>query len=131
MWISLDGLGLGDAMGEMLGYHAQSAPQRLAENNLPVGPWFHTDDTEMAISICAVLKLRGFIQQDALAKRFARRFGRAPDRCYGRMARMQMREIIAGAKRQTTAANAFGGRARWVMERDARGSLGRLFRQRP
>ena len=51
MKLSLDGLGLGDALGEMLSYQAQAAPRRLAENNLPAGPWFHTDDTEMAISI--------------------------------------------------------------------------------
>jgi hypothetical protein len=105
----LDGLGLGDALGEMLCYQAQSAPRRLAANELKAGPWFHTDDTEMAISICAVLKSHGFIDQDALAKRFARRFERDPDRGYGKMTRIQMREIMAGAKWCDTAANAFGG----------------------
>jgi ADP-ribosylglycohydrolase len=81
----------------------------LSENNLPAGPWFHTDDTEMAISIVAVLKSHGFVDQDALAKRFARRFERDPDRGYGKMTRIQMREITAGAKWRDTAANAFGG----------------------
>src|SRR5262245_50030208 len=41
---SLAGLGLGDALGEMLSYRASNAPKRLAENKLPAGPWFHTDD---------------------------------------------------------------------------------------
>jgi ADP-ribosylglycohydrolase len=109
MRLSLQGLGLGDALGEMLSYQAQAAPRRLAENNLPTGPWFHTDDTEMAISIVHVLKSHGFIEQDALAKRFARRFERDPDRGYGKMTRIQMREITAGAKWRETAANAFGG----------------------
>ena len=109
MKLSLDGLGLGDAVGEMLSYQAHSAPRRLAEDNLPAGPWFHTDDTEMAISICAVLKSHGLIDQDALAKRFARRFERDPDRGYGKMTRIQMREIMTGAKWRETAANAFGG----------------------
>ncbi len=109
MRLSLDALGLGDALGEMLSYRAETAPTRLAENNLPAGPWFHTDDTEMAISICAVLKSHGFIHQDALARRFARRFERDPERGYGKMTRIQMREINAGAKWQDTAANAFGG----------------------
>lgn len=109
MKLSLDGLGLGDALGEMLSYQAQSAPRRLVENQLPAGPWFHTDDTEMAISICAVLKSHGFIQQDSLAKRFARRFERDPERGYGRMTRIQLREITAGAKWRDMAANAFGG----------------------
>jgi ADP-ribosylglycohydrolase len=109
MKLSLDGLGLGDALGEMLCYRAQTAPQRLPEMNLPAGPWFHTDDTEMAISIVSVLKSHGFIDPDALAKRFARRFERDPDRGYGKMTRIQMREIMAGAKWRETAANAFGG----------------------
>lgn len=107
--LSLDGLGLGDALGEMLSSRAQAAPQWLAQKDLPAGPWFHTDDTEMAISICAVLKSHGFIHQDALAKRFARRFERDPDRGYGKMTRIQMREIMAGVEWRDTAKNAFGG----------------------
>jgi ADP-ribosylglycohydrolase len=109
MKLSLDGLGLGDALGEMLSYQAHTAPRRLAENNLPAGPWCHTDDTEMAISIVQVLKSHGHVDQDALAKRFARRFERDPERGYGKMTRIQMREIMAGAKWRDTAANAFGG----------------------
>jgi ADP-ribosylglycohydrolase len=109
MKLSLDGLGLGDALGEMLSYQALGALRRLAENDLPAGPWFHTDDTEMAISIFAVLRSHASVHQDALAKRFARRFERDPERGYGKMTRIQMREIIAGAKWRDMAANAFGG----------------------
>ncbi len=109
MRLSLDGLGLGDALGEMLAYRSEIAPQWLAKADLPAGPWFHTDDTEMAISICAILKSHGFIDQGALAKRFARRFERDPERGYGKMTRIQMREIMAGAKWRDTAAKAFGG----------------------
>ena len=109
MKLSLDGLGLGDALGEMLSYQSHAAPRRLAENNLPPRPWFHTDDTEMAISIVHVLKSHGHVHPDALAKRFARRFERDPERGYGKMTRIQMREINAGAKWRDTAANAFGG----------------------
>jgi ADP-ribosylglycohydrolase len=109
MQLSLDGLGLGGALGEMLSYQCAKAAQRLAENELPAGPWFHTDDTEMAISIAAVLKSHGELNQDALARRFARRFERDPDRGYGSMTRIQLREINAGAKWREMAANAFGG----------------------
>jgi ADP-ribosylglycohydrolase len=109
MRLSLDGLGLGDALGEMLSYQSHAAPRKLTENQLPAGPWFHTDDTEMAISVVAVLRSHGFSHQDALAKRFARRFERDPERGYGKMTRIQMREIIAGAKWRETAANAFSG----------------------
>jgi len=109
MQLSLDGLGLGDALGEMLSYQSANAQRRLIENDLPAGPWFHTDDTEMAISIVAVLKSHGELNQDALARRFARRFERDPDRGYGSMTRIQLREINAGAKWRDTAANAFSG----------------------
>jgi ADP-ribosylglycohydrolase len=109
MKLSLGGLGLGDALGEMLSSRAHTAPGRLAENDLPAGPWFHTDDTEMAIPIVQILKSHGAVDQNALAKRFARRFERDPERGYGKMTRIQMREIMAGAKWRDTAANAFGG----------------------
>jgi ADP-ribosylglycohydrolase len=109
MKLSLDGLGLGDALGEMLSYQAQAAPRRLTGNDLPAGPWFHTDDTEMAISVVQILKSHGYVDQDALVKRFARRFERDPERGYSRMTRIQMREINTGAKWRDTAANAFGG----------------------
>ena len=109
MMLSLDGLGLGDALGEMLAYRSANALTRLVNGELPAGPWFHTDDTEMAISIVAVLKSHGELNQDALARRFARRFERDPDRGYGRMTRIQLREINTGAKWQEMSANAFGG----------------------
>ncbi len=109
MRLSLDGLGLGDALGEMLCYRSDRAAEWLRSTVAVTGPWMHTDDTEMAISICAVLKSHGFIDQDALAKRFARRFERDPDRGYGKMTRIQLRDIMAGAKWRLTAANAFGG----------------------
>ncbi len=109
MQLSLDGLGLGDALGEMLSYQSQKAEKRILENDLPAGPWLRTDDTEMGISLCAVLKSHGFIHQDALAKRFARRFERDPDRGYGSMTRSQLNAIIRGAGWRETAASAFGG----------------------
>jgi len=109
MILSLTGLGIGDALGEMLSYKAQAAPDRLNRNDLPAGPWFHTDDTEMAISVAAILKSHGRIHQDALARRFVRRFDRDPERGYGKMTRIQMREILHGTSWRQTASSAFGG----------------------
>jgi ADP-ribosylglycohydrolase len=63
----------------------------------------------MAISIVGVLKSHGYVNQDALARRFVRRFERDPDRGYGKMTRIQMREIFAGARWQDTSAKVFGG----------------------
>jgi ADP-ribosylglycohydrolase len=110
MLLSLDGLSIGDALGEMFAYRPQLAPAMLRQNDLPAGPWFHTDDTEMAISIANVLKSHGQIHQEALSKRFMRRFERDPDRGYGKMTRVQLRENLAGQPWQVTSPRAFGGR---------------------
>ena len=109
MLASLDGLSIGDALGEMFAYRHQTAPEHLRRNDLPAGPWFHTDDTEMAISIAAVIKSHGRVDQSALAKRFARRWERDPERGYGHMTRIQLREILMGEDWQATSAKAFGG----------------------
>jgi|ERR1051326_1301285 ADP-ribosylglycohydrolase len=109
MLLSLDGLSIGDALGEMFAYRSDAAPDSLKRNELPSGPWFHTDDTEMAISVAAVLKWHGRIDQDALSKRFVRRFERDPDRGYGKMTRVQLRQNLAGEPWQVTSPRAFGG----------------------
>jgi ADP-ribosylglycohydrolase len=106
--LSLEGLAIADALGEMLAYRHYQAPV-IIENGLPAGPWFRTDDSEMAISIVEVLKIYGHVHQDALARRFAWRFEREPDRGYGSMTRAQLNEIIRGGDWRHGAANAFGG----------------------
>jgi ADP-ribosylglycohydrolase len=106
--LSLEGLAIGDALGEMLAYRHYQAPH-IIEGGLPAGPWFRTDDSEMAISIVESLKLYGYIHQDALARRFAWRFEREPDRGYGSMTRSQLNEIIRGGDWRQGASNAFGG----------------------
>jgi ADP-ribosylglycohydrolase len=106
--LSLEGLAIGDAVGEMLAYrHADAS--KIIERGLPSGPWFHTDDTEMALSVVEVLRLYGHIYQDALARRFAWRFEREPDRGYGSMTRAQLNEVLRGSDWRQGAVNAFGG----------------------
>jgi len=107
--LSLEGLAIGDALGEMLSYRFEDAQRRIAEGRLVGGPWFHTDDTEMALSIVEVLRLYGFINQDALARRFSWRYQRDPDRGYGSMTRKQLYALQTGADWRATAATAFGG----------------------
>src|SRR4051812_32074239 len=79
--LSLEGLAIGDAFGEMLAYGCSSARQRV-ERGLMGGPWFHTDDTEMALTIYDVLRRYGQINPDALASGFAERFRKDPERGY-------------------------------------------------
>jgi ADP-ribosylglycohydrolase len=106
--LSLEGLAIGDAFGEMLAYNCASARQRV-ERGLMGGPWFHTDDTEMALSIFEVLKRRGSIDPEELALRFAERYRGEPERGYGTMARVILRAILAGESWQKAAGSAFGG----------------------
>src|SRR5882757_7142429 len=106
--LSLEGLAIGDAFGEMLAYNCSAARQRV-ERGLMNGPWFHTDDTEMALSIFEVLQSHGRIDPNELALRFAERFRKEPERGYGTMARVILRAILAGEDWQRAAAAAFGG----------------------
>lgn len=106
--LSLEGLAIGDALGEMVSAQFQFAKEMI-QNRLPNGPWFHTDDAEMAISIVEVLRLYGCIQQEALSGKFAARYEREPYRGYGRMTAIQLREVLRGADWKLTAGNAFDG----------------------
>jgi len=107
--LSLHGLAIGDGIGEMMFSRPDKAHRMIMENDLPAGPWWHTDDTEMAISIVEVFRLLGSMNQDALARQFAWRYEREPDRGYGSGARRQLRMMIEGADWRATSREAFGG----------------------
>jgi len=77
---SLEGVSMGDAFGELF-FHLP--PDRTTPDDLPRGTWRWTDDTHMALSIVEVLKRYGHMEQDALARAFARRFAEEPFRGYG------------------------------------------------
>src|SRR6476646_2418485 len=94
--ISLEGLAIGDAFGQMFSTAPKSARARVKENRLPPRPWWRTDDTEMALAIVEVLNSFCHIEQDALAQRFAKRFDDDPDRGYGKMARIILRSVLCG-----------------------------------
>lgn len=73
---SLEGLSIGDAFGQL---HFRA--EYWSRNHPPSSPWHWTDDTEMACVLVNVLHDCGRVDQDALAKAFAKRFDR--DRGYG------------------------------------------------
>jgi len=106
--LSLEGLAIGDALGEMLAYNCANARSR-ADKGFMAGPWWHTDDTEMALGIYEVLNRLGRIDPDELAMRFSERFRKDPDRGYGAMARMILQQILAGENWQRASAAAFSG----------------------
>jgi ADP-ribosylglycohydrolase len=106
--ISLEGLAIGDAFGQMFSTAPRSARGRVRENRLPPRPWWRTDDTEMALAIVEVLNRFGRVDQDALARRFAERFAEEPDRGYGAMARIILRSVLHGGDWRQASATAFG-----------------------
>ncbi len=101
--LSLEGLSVGDAFGEMFFFRSPD------ERELPEAPWRWTDDTHMALSIVEVLKNYGRINQDALAKAFAERFMQQPWRGYAGGAKRLLTRIAIGDDWRDVAPALFGG----------------------
>ena len=78
---ALQGLYCGDAFGECFFQAEHRAPTFRAGRTLPAAPWRFTDDTLMAISVCASLERHGGIDPQWLAGSFA--LHHDPDRGYG------------------------------------------------
>jgi ADP-ribosylglycohydrolase len=80
--LALDGLSVGDGLGAFFEMTtAAHLSPFVAERRPPKGTWRYTDDTNMALSIYAVLRAHQAIDQDALAASFAEHFDRT--RGYG------------------------------------------------
>jgi ADP-ribosylglycohydrolase len=105
----LDGLSVGDALGEALSYQCYRARELLDFSVFSDGSVRYTDDTEMAISVVEVLEADGEIDEERLARRFSARFAQDPDRGYGRMARIILRQFGLGVGWREASLAAFGG----------------------
>ncbi|MGI5218453.1 ADP-ribosylglycohydrolase family protein [Nocardia sp. CA-290969] len=104
MFDSLDGLSVGDALGQQFPVMRRSISD-LRVGNLTAGPWDWTDDTEMACTVVTELCTHGRIDQDRLALAFARRFD--PRRDYGFLAVGTLRRIREGAPWREISAAAY------------------------
>jgi ADP-ribosylglycohydrolase len=67
---SLEGLSVGDAFGKRFFVHSNVAHLLIGDRALPAPIWKYTDDTQMALSIMAVLRRHGTLDQSRLAKSF-------------------------------------------------------------
>jgi ADP-ribosylglycohydrolase len=103
---SLEGLATGDAFGERF---FSISPHTTPPSELPAGIWRWTDDTHMALSIVEILKTYSHIDQDALARAFARRYQQDPYRGYGAGAARLLRQIALGADWRHAAPALFNG----------------------
>ncbi|MFO0554845.1 MAG: ADP-ribosylglycohydrolase family protein [Polyangiaceae bacterium] len=106
---SLEGLALGDALGDEYFLHPHVVDGLIAARATPSGTWRYTDDTVMAMSIVDVLEERGSIDEDRLAQLFAARYRLDPDRGYGGGAHRILSLIGAGQPWAVVARDAFGG----------------------
>ena len=104
---SLQGLSVGDAFGEKFFLHPDVAENIIASRAIPALPWYYTDDTQMALSIYWVLREYGEINQDELAKSFARRYD--SERGYGAGMQRLLLNIGDGGKWQDLSSSSFAG----------------------
>jgi ADP-ribosylglycohydrolase len=102
-------LSVGDAFGERFFGTESVVLSRIAARSLPASPWFWTDDTAMALSVCQVLEQYGRVDSDALAMRFASAYRRDPRRGYGGTAQEILMAISLGAPWREVAAEVFDG----------------------
>ncbi|MES2707582.1 MAG: ADP-ribosylglycohydrolase family protein [Verrucomicrobiota bacterium] len=108
--LSLDGLSVGDAFGQLLSTRARSARQVVEGGGLPGPFWWHTDDTQMAMAMVEELFAEGRISEESLSRRFVERYRADTGRGYGKGVRMQMDQIAAGISWRESSASAFSGR---------------------
>ncbi len=102
---SLQGLSLGDAFGELF---FRYSPYETKFEDLPRALWRWTDDTHMALSIVEILRIHRRIDQDELAKAFARRYAQEPHRGYGRGAHKLLAHIASGGDWRELSPRLFG-----------------------
>jgi ADP-ribosylglycohydrolase len=104
---SLEGLSVGDAFGERFFLHPDVVESLVNARAIPASPWYYTDDTQMALSIVAILQKYGEINQNKLAESFAKQFDR--DRGYGAATIGLLTRIGEGKPWQQEAASLFNG----------------------
>jgi len=103
--LSLEGLSVGDGLG---GFFEFSPNNHLVKNRtLPSAPWRFTDDTNMALSIYAILRQYDEIKQDELAHSFAEHFDRL--RGYGMGARTLLNRMKKGENWRDVSGQLFQG----------------------
>ncbi len=105
--MSLEGLSVGDAFGEQFFLPPEEFEVAVTTQTVPSAPWSWTDDTQMALSVVAVLAAHGEIEPDALAQSFAAQFD--PSRGYGPSMGRALRQIQDGADWRVVVQEAFGG----------------------
>lgn len=104
----VEGLSVGDAVGERLGYQHDRVRQMSDFAQFPPGrlPW--TDDTAMALGILQCLERCCGIDEDTLAEIFWINFDLEPFRGYGPMAERMLSTLGYSVEWRSLSSSAFG-----------------------
>ncbi len=106
---ALEGLSVGDAIGEALSYQSYRCREIADFSAFRAGTVRYTDDTEMALAVYETLERLGGIEEDVMAWTFSNRYRIDPDRGYGKMARHILQDIGNGTPWRDASSKAFGG----------------------
>lgn len=106
-YIALQGLGVGDALGDQFFMKEDDAVEAIENRKILQGEWHFTDDTLMAASIYDVLAQHKQIDQNALARSFAKHLDKS--RGYGAGALSMLVEIQNGGDWYTLSHSRYGG----------------------
>lgn len=104
----LEGLSVGDALGEALSYQHHRAREIADFSVFSPGSVRYTDDTEMAQAVYETLRMIRGIDEDTIAWAFTTRFRKDPERGYGKMARRILESLCTGAHWKEVSMTAFG-----------------------
>ncbi len=127
--LSLDGLSLGDAFGQCF-FQWEISAEQSRQRQLPPAPWCFTDDTEMSLSVVAILARCGVIDQTQLARSFAEHY--SYDRAYGPSMHRVLARILDGEPWQEVAVSMFEGQGSFGNGAAMRAApLGAFFCARP
>lgn len=107
MMRSLDGLSTGDAFGQT--FFGPDGVRCVSSRETAPCPWRWTDDTHMALSIVKNLLTYGSIQQDELARSFARHYVEDRRRGYAGGAAEALSRIYSGEDWRVVAPAIFPG----------------------
>lgn len=106
---ALNGIALGDCFGQSFFIPDEMAYQKIKNREFINKPWYFTDDTVMAIGIYNILEKYGKIDQDELARVFARNYALDWHRGYGGTAHSILRSIGEGQNWREAASKVFDG----------------------
>ncbi|MFL6657745.1 MAG: ADP-ribosylglycohydrolase family protein [Massilia sp.] len=107
--LSLDGLSIGDAFGQC--FFQPEYAEKVGSQVLPEAPWYFTDDTEMSLSVVAILAKYGAIHQGDLADSLARHYDY--ERAYGPSMHRVLERISWGEDWREVAGSTFEGQGSW------------------